>query len=267
MGCQTARHGFRDTTHGLRAAKPWVSYTDGVPEFWKGTTPDSEMQALDEAYAKCIAAIQAWPDPVEAWDYTVQLGQLIARKRTETADFRAFLAAFLQDHHGMSDADLAVFMGDISLVRVRQIIKRARERGNPVTNPATLPTQPAVVLAVITSSQGVLVADRVDKVPPLTFPGGDMLPGESPSEAASRRVLVETGLNITKWEFIGQRIHDATSRHMIYVRAETDETELNPGDPEDLSNVRWATVAEANAKMPTMYQGARDFLNEWAREA
>lgn len=224
------------------------------------------MQTLRETFARLTAAIYVQPDPREAWEYVEELNSLVAGIRGEAADFRAYLAVRLQEYHGMSDADLAVLIGGdkpISIQRVRQILARARQKGSPVTNPTTVPVKPPLVLAIVTSPAGVLVADRNDKVPPVTFPGGDARWDESPAQTATRRVLEETGLTIEEWEWVGQRPHPSTSRQTMYVRAETTETDLNPGDPEDLSNVRWGTVKELVNAMPDMYQGARDFLNLW----
>lgn len=225
------------------------------------------MRALREAFARATAAIYAWPNPTEAWQYANDLSKLVGKElRGEGADFRAYLAVYLMDYHRLTREEMAAFM-KVTPTRVDQIIARARKRGNPVTDPATLPEQPPVVLAVITSDRGVLVANRRDKVPPVTFPGGDLEPGESPADAATRRIQVETGLTFapTDWQFIDRRIHPKTSRHMIYVRADVNETELDPGDPDDLENVRWASIAEVNELMPDMFQPVRNYLNEIAR--
>lgn len=247
--------------------RPWPTLIV-VTEYTKGSTPEGEMQALREAFARATAAIYAWPNPAEAWQFATELSDLVGKQlRGEGADFRAYLATYLMDYHGLTREALATFMG-VTPARASQIIARARKKGNPVTDPATLPEQPPVVLAVVTSDRGVLVANRVDKVPPVTFPGGDMEPGESPADTAVRRVAAETGLEFapTEWQFISRRIHPKTSRHMIYLRATADiTTDLHPGDPEDLEDVRWATVAEVNEAMPDMFQPVRDYLNEMAR--
>lgn len=235
------------------------------PEYVKGTTPEGEMTALAEAFALCTAAIKAQSDPYEGWQYVKQLGDLIARLRGEQADFRAFMAAIYQDRYGWTNAELAELMGGISLSAVSKALRRARTKGNPVTNPATNKMQTPLLLAVITSDAGVLVANRVDKIPPVTFPGGDMQVGESPAETATRRVLAETGLDITEWELVSQRIHPLTSRHTVYVRAEATEADLKPGDPDDLYDVRWASVAELIELMPTMDGTVRDWLTAWDR--
>ena len=57
-----------------------------------------------------------------------------------------------------------------------------------MTEPLTLPEQKHVALAIITSDQGVLVARRSDGIPPCTFPGGEIEPGEPAGQAIRRKV-------------------------------------------------------------------------------
>ncbi len=54
----------------------------------------------------------------------------------------------------MTITELAAFLG-VSRPRASQIISTARERGNPVSEPLTLPEQPHIALAIITSMLGV----------------------------------------------------------------------------------------------------------------
>ena len=173
-----------------------------MPGFTKGTTPASERDRIREAFARCTAAIQAWPDPTEAWHEITALTDLINTLRGETADFRAYLAAYLRDYHHVTLAELATFMG-VSEARAGQLITRARRKGNPVTEPLTLPEQPHVALAIITSSRGVLVAKRRDGIPPWTFLGGEIGEGETSGDAIRRRVQAEAGLTVQSVHFIG----------------------------------------------------------------
>ena len=62
-----------------------------------------------------------------------------------------------------------------------------------MTEPLTLPEQAHVVLAVITSDKGVLVAKRRDGIPPWTFIGGEIEGGETAGDALRRRVQAEAG--------------------------------------------------------------------------
>ena len=131
------------------------------------------MAHVREAFALATAAIKAWPDAQAARDAADELQALVRDLQKEAADFRGYLAAYLMDAHGMTVTELAAFLG-VSRPRASQIISAAREKGNPVTEPLTLPEKPPVALAVITSDRGVLVAKRRDGIPPWTFLGGDI---------------------------------------------------------------------------------------------
>ena len=231
----------------------------------KGTTPDGEMTRMDEAFARTTAAIRAWPDPAGAWQATVALAALIERMRSETAAFRDWLAAYVADYHGLTHDEVAAFMG-VTRAAVSQRIARARERGYPVTEPATLPEQPHVGLAIITDpGRRVLIAKRRDGIPPWTFPGGDIHEGESPAGALRRRVTAETGLDAETVQFIGRRIHPKTSRVMVYCHVTVAAGDPVLGDPEDLAEVRWAGIDETRDLMPDMYGPVRMYLDELQR--
>ena len=228
----------------------------------KGTTPASEMDRVRQAFASATAAIKAWPDAMEAWAAAGQLGDLARELQTEAADFRGFLAAYLADYHGLSTTELAALLGT-SRPRASQIINRARERGNPVTEPTSVPEPLPVVLAIITSDQGVVVAKRRDGIPPWVFPGGEIQPGESSGEAARRRVADEAGLTVESTRFIGRRVHPKTSRLMVYVHAAVAPGDVSAaGDPDDIELSRWASFDETRDLMPDMYGPVRQYLDQ-----
>lgn len=232
----------------------------------KKSTPDSEMARMREAFALACAAIQAWPNATEAWQAADALTALIKDLRGEAADFRGYLAAYLQDYHGVTTAELAAFMG-VTPARASQIITRARKKGNPVTEPITLPEQPHVALAIITSDRGVLIAKRRDGIPPWTFLGGEIHEGESAGDALRRRVEAEGGLPVTSVHFIGRRIHPKTSRVMVYGHVEVGPGEPKLGDPDDLEEVRWVSINETRDLMPDMYSPVRQYLDEFERDS
>jgi len=237
-----------------------------VAGYEKGTTPAGEMAHMREAFARATAAIQAWPDAEEAKQAVLDLQALVLVFQKEAAEFRGYLAAYLMDTHGLSRKEAAAFLG-VSGPRVTQIVARARERGNPVTEPLTLPEQSHVALAVITSDQGVLVAKRKDGIPPYTFLGGEIRPGESAGDALRRRVEAEAGLPVLSFRFIGRRLHPKTSRVMVYGHVVVGPGEPQLGDPEDLAEVRWVSIDETRELMSDMYEPVRMYLDELNRQA
>jgi 8-oxo-dGTP diphosphatase len=233
----------------------------------KGTTPGGEIAHMDEAFYRATTAIRAWPDTTEAWKAAKALAELIERLRTETAAFRDWLTAYMADAHGLTHEEIAALTG-VSRAAVTQRIVRAKEKGYPVTEPATLPEQPHVGLAIITSpDQRVLIAKRRDGIPPWTFLGGDIHEGESAGDALRRRVQAEGGLQVESFRFIGRRIHPKTSRVMVYCHVGVAAGDLEPGDPEDLEEIRWATIDETRTLMPDMYAAVRQYLDELQRDA
>ena len=230
----------------------------------KGTDPKRQMDAMREAFARACTAIYAGPDPEQAMQLAAELGDLTRKLQGEAAGFRGYLAAYLHDYHGLTTTQVGALLG-VSHQRASQMITAAKEKGNPVTEPTTLPELPHVVLAIITSDQGVLIEQRKDKVPPYTFPGGDIEHGETFDAAAKRRVLAETGIEVTSTTLIGRRIHPKTSRVMVYCHAIVESTDVHLGDPEDLNEVRWATIDETRELMPDMFGPVRQYLDELAR--
>ena len=124
------------------------------------------------------------------------------------------------------------------------------------------PVQP-VATAIVTSELGVLVGHRNDGKPPWTFIAGEVEPGESPEDAAIREVKEETGLRVEVGDVIGERVHPKTGRTMIYLAATpTHGTDVFVGDEEELAEVRWVSLAEADELMKTygMYEPVHEHL-------
>ena len=150
--------------------------------------------------------------------------------------------------------------------------------GKPMTEPAApaagVPVKPPVVAAVVTSDLGVLpgtlvlVSRRNDRDPPWAFIGGKIHEGESPQDAAIREVKEETGLRVRvgPGDLIGERIHPKNGTHMIYMHAvpidTADAWNVFVGDEQELAEVRWVTLAEAEELMRpyAMFGPVREFL-------
>ena len=136
----------------------------------------------------------------------------------------------------------------------------------PVRRPAEQ-VQP-IVAAIVTSPLGVLVGRRMDGKPPWTFIAGEVEPGESPADAAIREVKEETGLRVEVGDVIGERVHPKSGRHMIYMAAApTHGTDVFVGDEEELAEVRWVSLAEADQLMGGMiFEPVHEHLARELRE-
>lgn len=119
----------------------------------------------------------------------------------------------------------------------------------------------SVVAAIVTSELGVLVGRRNDGKPPWGFISGEIEPGESPADAAIREVKEETGLRVRAGDVIGDRVHPATKRTMVYMAAlPTHGTDAFVGDSDELAEVKWASLAEVGELLPGMYEPVREYL-------
>jgi 8-oxo-dGTP pyrophosphatase MutT (NUDIX family) len=129
-----------------------------------------------------------------------------------------------------------------------------------VTEPTT-PLRPAIVAAIVTSSRGVLVERRHDGRPLWTFPAGEAEPGEAPADTAIRETKEETGLEIKISHVIGERQHPKTGRHMIYLAARPSQgTAVHVGDEDELAEVKWISLAEADDLLVGMFEPVREHL-------
>jgi 8-oxo-dGTP diphosphatase len=122
-------------------------------------------------------------------------------------------------------------------------------------------TRQPVVAVIVTSGEGVLVGRRNDSTPPWTFIAGEVEPGERPEDAAIREVKEEAGLEIRVGDRIGERVHPATGRTMVYLAAwPVRDTKVIVGDEAELAEVRWASSAEVADLMPDMFEDVREYL-------
>ena len=229
--------------------------------YQKGTSAAREMAKIKQSVARAASAIQAWPDVLQAFNDASELGNLGRRISKEAAEFRGWLAARMVDDRGMSQSQLAEILG-MTPGRVGQLVRDGRrQEGNPMTDPGTLPELPHVALAIITSDRGVLIEQRKDKIPPWTFPAGEVEPGETAASCLTRRVPEETGIQVAPTTMLGRRIHPRTGRVMVYITA-TASSDAEPRvlDTEDLDAVEWASLDEVRQRMPDIYPPVREHL-------
>jgi 8-oxo-dGTP diphosphatase len=233
-----------------------------MPGYPKGANARDEIEQIRASVARAGAAMLAWPDVLQAFEDASALGDLGREISAEASQFRAYLAARLVDDRGMNPGQLAQLL-DLTPARVSQLVKDGRkQRRNPMTDPGTLEELPTVALAIVTSPKGVLIAHRKDGIPPWTFPGGEVQPGETAAAALSRKVPGETGIEIKPVLLFGRRIHPRTSRTMVYLAANAVDESAEPKvlDTEDLDAVEWADIDQVRERMPDLYPVVREHL-------
>jgi 8-oxo-dGTP diphosphatase len=226
----------------------------------KGTDPHAEMARVRDAFSEARAAIWASYDIPAAWAKATELVELIRDMQSDAARLRAQVAYSLMVNRALTVRQLAQALS-ISDARAGQLAALGREEGITMTEPADRMELPAVALAIVTGPRGVLIEERRDGIPPVTFPGGEILSGETPADAVSRRVPEETGIPVIPTVVIGRRIHPKTGRLIIYVQASpARDAEPELLDTEDLSAVRWAPVDEVLRLAPDIFGPVRDYL-------
>ncbi|WP_435233392.1 NUDIX hydrolase [Micromonospora aurantiaca (nom. illeg.)] len=136
------------------------------------------------------------------------------------------------------------------------------QRGDHVPDPATTPERSPVVASIVTSHLGVLLGKRNDGKPPWTFIAGEIEPGESAADAAVREVKEETGLLVTAAEReIGRRVHPKTGRTMVYLACKpVGKLDVFVGDEDELAEVRWVPLTEAQELLPGLFEPVLDHL-------
>lgn len=187
-----------------------------------------------------------------------------AAQKARSEESAAWLAMQEARVGGVPDDVLCMRAGVSRSTLNRKLGKRPKRGADPephakevyVPEDSHTPEHAPVVAAIVTSGRGVLIGKRNDGKPPWTFIAGEIEPGESQADAAVREVKEETGLVIEPAPYeIGRRVHPKTGRTMIYLACTpVGKLDAIVGDPEELAEVKWATLAEVDELMPGVFE-------------
>jgi 8-oxo-dGTP diphosphatase len=119
------------------------------------------------------------------------------------------------------------------------------------------PEQPSIAAAIIVDREQVLLVCRREPEGALlwTFPSGKVEAGESGEQAAVRETAEEVGLEVSAVKTLGDRIHPATGRRMIYVVCEVLAGEAHVADADELAEVEWCPRARVAELVPFPFYG------------
>jgi len=242
----------------------WLYQTVGNVEKGRRRVTAEEIFGLAWALQTTIPALMSASDQDEA----IQLpgGQMIGAVSVERLAGRGVNDRSITWH----GADVPVVTGRRYLPGIDPFDKELLAQPDWTEKPDKWRPGPAVVAAIVTSELGVLIGKRNDGKPPWTFIAGeqDAVKDENPADTAVREVKEETGLRVQAGEVIGERVHPATGRTMIYLAATpTDGTEVIVGDEDELAEVRWVSLAEADELLPGMFGPVREHLARELGEA
>lgn len=103
--------------------------------------------------------------------------------------------------------------------------------------------QPPIAAAVIAHGGKVLLVKRRVAEGSLSwqFPAGAVEEGESATEVAVRETREETGLTVTASKILGERLHPATGRTMIYIACGVIKGDARVGDTDELEEFVWSS--------------------------
>lgn len=207
---------------------------------------------------------KATPSP----EVAIRLARAFGRPPAEAL---AASGAITHDEAGITEVVVESNLSDLDdedlIAEVRRRMTRHHspaEEYDHVPEEATKPERPPVVAAIVTCARGVLIGKRHDGKPPWTFIAGEVEPGESLADAAIREVKEETGLRVVAAEReIARRVHPKTGRTMIYLACSpTGNTDVFVGDKDELAEVKWASLAQAEELLPGLFEPVHRYLVE-----
>ena len=218
-----------------------------------------ERAAALDAVRSALGAIREASESQAKIEAAGQFSRDLREASDEAAEVRQEEVLVLH-RAGLSLAEVARIAG-ISKTRVNQIVQAAT-KGQQVTEQAVRTKPETIVAAIVTSSKGVLVGRRLDGRPLWTFIAGEHIDGETFEDTAVREVMEETGLAVRITGQIGERKHPRTHRWMAYYAAEpTAGTAAVVGDADELAEVRWVSLAEADMLMGgTIFEPVHEYL-------
>ncbi|MEO3930973.1 NUDIX hydrolase [Micromonosporaceae bacterium B7E4] len=123
---------------------------------------------------------------------------------------------------------------------------------------------PSIAAAVIVEDGRVLMVRRRVKEGTLSwqFPAGEVEPGESDADAAVREAREETGLTVRSVERLGERVHPATGRTMVYVACRVVDGVAFVADTDELAEVEWCSRGKLLEYVPyPFYEPVQDYFD------
>lgn len=119
------------------------------------------------------------------------------------------------------------------------------------------PERPPIAAAIIVADGRVLLVRRRIAEGELSwqFPAGQVEAGETPEDAAVRETREETGLTVVPVERLGERVHPATGRAMVYVACDVRAGTVHVADEEELAEVAWCGRGTLTEYVPYPFYG------------
>ncbi|MFI9777323.1 NUDIX hydrolase [Streptomyces sp. NPDC051956] len=112
--------------------------------------------------------------------------------------------------------------------------------------------EPMIAGAVVQHDGRVLLVRRAAPEGELLwqFPAGKVDEGESPKEAAAREALEEAGVVVESLTIIGERVHPATGRRVVYVACRWMSGDARPASRREVTEAAWVPIGELAERIP-----------------
>jgi 8-oxo-dGTP diphosphatase len=124
--------------------------------------------------------------------------------------------------------------------------------------------QPPIAAAIIVDNGRVLMVRRRVQEGQLSwqFPAGEIEPGESDLDAAVRETREEVGLAVSAVRRIGERVHPATGRSMVYVACRVVAGTAHVTDVDELAEAEWCDRNTLAKHVPyPLYGPVQDYFD------
>jgi 8-oxo-dGTP diphosphatase len=117
--------------------------------------------------------------------------------------------------------------------------------------------RPAIAAAIIVDDGRVLMVRRREREGQLSwqFPAGEVEPGETDEDAAVRETQEEVGITVSAAQRLGERIHPATNRRMVYIACKMLDGIAHVADEDELAEVEWCDRATLTRHVPYPFFG------------
>lgn len=121
-----------------------------------------------------------------------------------------------------------------------------------------------IAAAIIVKDGQVLMVRRRVKEGQLSwqFPAGQVEAGETGEQAAVRETREEVGLTVAAVKPLGNRVHPATGRTMLYVACKVLDGTPYLADEAELAEVEWCDRAKLAGYVPyPFYEPVQEYLD------
>jgi 8-oxo-dGTP diphosphatase len=125
-------------------------------------------------------------------------------------------------------------------------------------------SEAVIAAAVIVSKGTVLLIRRRVAEGELSwqFPAGKVEPGEDAEDAAVRETFEETGLTVGVVKRLGERVHPATGRRMVYVGCKVLTGAAYVAAGEEVAEVEWCDRSTLATRIPhALHRPVQDYLD------